>query len=296
MDFSIDVSSVLPAGVRVTEVVPRTSGALSTVWEVRLADGAPLIVKQYADRWRWKQAKEAYVYGLLADLPALPSVVRLDAERAVTVLTLVPGTPLSQTTLPPDAERDLFRQVGVIARAIHSVRQAEFGYLTTRIVDPERDNTAYMSRQFDKKLAEFTDLGGSPGTARRVSERLAADSDLFAWCAGAHLCHNDLHAGNVLVAPDGHGWRVTGIVDVENAIAADPLMDLAKTLQYESRHRSAGVLSGLLEGYGDLPGDAHERIALYRLYHALELWDWFASNGTTDPLDSIEDDIRQLAG
>lgn len=37
------------------------------------------------------------------------------------------------------------------------------------------------------------------------------------------------------------------------------------------------------------------RIGLYRLYHALELWDWFASIGDTAPLPGIAADIHALA-
>jgi hypothetical protein len=36
-------------------------------------------------------------------------------------------------------------------------------------------------------------------------------------------------------------------------------------------------------------------LALYRLYHALELWLWFASIGNTRPLPAIAHDIRALA-
>jgi hypothetical protein len=43
-------------------------------------------------------------------------------------------------------------------------------------------------------------------------------------------------------------------------------------------------------------GDAFaERLALYRLYHALELWDWFASLGRTAQLDSLAGDMRRIA-
>ena len=48
------------------------------------------------------------------------------------------------------------------------------------------------------------------------------------------------------------------------------------------------------EGYGPLPTDAEDRIEIYRIYHALELWDWFASIGQTDPLPGIADDIRRM--
>lgn len=89
--------------------------------------------------------------------------------------------------------------------------------------------------------------------------------------------------------------QVTGVVDVENALAGDPLLDLAKTDLYSFNGRPA-KLSGLLAGYGDPPGPGRwrERLALYRVYHALSLWAWFASIGTRGPLDGLADELRRL--
>ncbi|MEU4390778.1 hypothetical protein [Kribbella sp. NPDC023855] len=95
----------------------------------------------------------------------------------------------------------------------------------------------------------------------------------------------------MLVDP-GSG-QVRGFIDVENAIAADPLMDLAKTECYSIRG-DAGKLAGLIDGYGELPADWRARTTLYRLYHSLELWDWFKSIGTVDPLDSIASDLATI--
>jgi len=97
------------------------------------------------------------------------------------------------------------------------------------------------------------------------------------------------------VLVDPKTWQVRGFVDVENAIAADPLIDLAKT-DYYSIHDDKAKLDGLLDGYGELPSDWRERTTLYRLYHALELWDWFHSTATVDPLDSIAGDLRSILG
>lgn len=254
--------------------------------------GESLVVKRYGGESRWKQAKEVHVYSLLADVAGAPSVVNVDIEHGVTLITRVPGRPLAEA--PADAMRELYRQLGATQAAIHQVAQPAFGYLTTEVLDPAPHNTTYLTRQFDVKLAEFRARGGSPDVHRLASERVAERSGLFGLCDGPVLCHNDLHEANVLVALTEDGWRVTGFVDVENAIAADPLMDLAKTIQYELT-RSPAKVAGLLEGYGPLPASGLARIELYRLYHALELWDWFAEIGNTGPLDGIAADIRELA-
>ena len=93
--------------------------------------------------------------------------------------------------------------------------------------------------------------------------------------------------------PDGDRWRVSGFVDVENAVAGDPLIDLAKTIQYEFR-RPDDAFEALVDGYGPLGQDGPERISLYRVYHALELWDWFATIGSTAALGGIAASLRSL--
>lgn len=280
-------------GSEIAGVVPRSGGALSTVFEVLLLDQEPVIVKIYAAEWAWKQSKELFVYQLLTselgDL--IPSV--LHAEAAVesggsgfTVLTKVPGVPLSAAA--PTDWRATYVQIGKILHRIHQLHQPAFGYLTDHQIEPSTSNVEYMSRQFARKLREFKELGGDGGIHAALTQRVGTAGRVFDGCTTPRLCHNDFHEGNVLIE-DGAG-RVTGFVDVENAIAADPLMDLAKTDCYSIRG-NAEKMAGLLQGYGAKPPDFTARMDIYRIYHLLELWDWFASIGTTDPLDGIARDL-----
>ncbi|MEV0194546.1 aminoglycoside phosphotransferase family protein [Kitasatospora purpeofusca] len=296
------VREVFPEA-EVIELLPRTGGRLSTVYELRCADPAQsVILKVYAPEWAWKQAKEVHVYRILAGLGPLPvpRVLHHTPDgapdgRAVTVLGLLDGRPLSEASKDLDAEQipSFYREMGAALATIHQVGQEAYGYLTDRILDPRPDNGNYMRHQFAKKLAEFRTLGGDERLHDAVARRIERDGALFDNCRAAVLCHNDLHEGNVLVTT-GDATRVTGIIDVENAIAADPLIDLAKT-DYYALGRGEPERRALLAGYGPLPADAPERLDLYRLYHALELWDWFRSIGTEDPLDAIAADIARLA-
>jgi aminoglycoside phosphotransferase (APT) family kinase protein len=252
--------------------------------------GEALVLKRYVAESRWKQAKEVHVYSLLAGVAGVPTVVDVDTEHGVTVMTRVAGEPLSSLELPDAAMRDVYRQIGALLAAVHAIAQPAFGYLTTELLDPVPHNTAYMTERFATKLTEFAEFGGDPVVHRLASAWVAERSGLLGLCAAPALCHNDVHEGNVLV----DGGQVTGFIDVENSIAADPLMDLAKAVQYDLS-RSPVKVAGLLAGYGPLPANGLARIELYRLYHALELWDWFAEIGNTGPLDSIAADIRELA-
>ncbi len=284
-------------GTEIVEIIPRSGGQLSTVYEVLRTVGAPVIVKIYEPEWAWKQAKEVHVYGLLAKHlgDAVPEVIhaeRIDAEAgnpAFTVLTKIEGVPLSETE-PPEWKA-VYVQLGQLQAKIHRVPQPAYGYLTDEVLEPLPTNDAYMRRQFAKKLGEFNDLGGDPELSEQIAQYVEQHDGLFAANYAPTHCHNEFHEGNVLVDPET--WQVRGFIDVENAIAADPLMDLAKTECY-SIWGNADKLAGLVEGYGELPADWRARTTIYRLYHSLELWDWFKSIGTVDPLDSIAGDMAAV--
>jgi aminoglycoside phosphotransferase (APT) family kinase protein len=282
----------------VTDVVARTGGEVSAVYELRGAGCArPLIVKVYAPQWRPKLIKEVYVYRLLArhGIRHIPRVLHAAPHGvpalplAYTVMTLLDGRPLSE--LRDDlAGTDLagvYRQLGQLLAAVHRITQDHWGYLTTRVVDVKSTNTAYMTDQFARKLRVFDELGGTPALARAIARHVARHTDLFAACSGPVLCHNDFHDGNVLVSRSTGAvsderapgeWRVTGYVDVEGAVAADPLFDLARTDYYALRDDPT-KRDAFLSGYGPLPPDWADRIAIYQLHHALELWNWAAPTG-----------------
>jgi aminoglycoside phosphotransferase (APT) family kinase protein len=104
-----------------------------------------------------------------------------------------------------------------------------------------------MCAQFDRHLATCAahgevgrPAGRDPGSRRRRPAGVVHRGSLVP---------QRLHEGNVLVA---QSRGVTGFIDVENMIAADPMLDLAKTLQYD-RDRSPAKRAALLEGYGPLP-------------------------------------------
>lgn len=273
---------------RPLRVTPRTGGELSGVFEVA-STGAPVpvIIKVYAEKWAWKQPKELYVYGLLEPVIGWATPEIVDAQtaenptgHAFTVMSRLPGQPLSEveSQLDPAAVAAVYRQIGALAATVHTVAQPSFGYVVTQIVDPVSTNAQYMSRQFDQKLGAFRDAGGSPALADRIERRLKAEASVLAESKAASLCHNDLYEGNLLIEPVDDGWRLSGLVDVENALAGDPLMDLAKTDCYSIRG-DVTKFEALADGYGPALRAGEDRVELYRIYHTLDLCVWYHQIG-----------------
>ena len=283
----------------VREVVLRTGGEISAVYEVRCAD-RDLIVKIYPNVLTARLHKEVRVYELLRGSGAsCPEMVHWDVSRrdlphAYAVMTKVPGRPLSEVSggLPAEETAGLYREMGRTLRAMHGVRVERFGPIDG---PQESSNEAYVGGQLDLRLAQFTEFGGDPELHARLSAHVRDHRHLLTRCDAPVLCHNDFHERNVMVAEqDGPGspLRMTGVIDMENALGGDPLMDLART-DYFAVRGDAERQRHLFEGYGDLPGDWPERLAFYRLCHALEQWHWLATLGETAALPAIAEQLRE---
>ncbi len=281
---------------RVVSLEELHGGAISRVYGVACTDESSpdLVIKTYPELLHWKLAKEVFLYRYLAGnkhLP-VPRVLWHDDSRtivplAVLVLTRLDGQILQplEASLSDDDLFGLYAQMGRTLRHFHDVRMAAFGYLVGGgVKDPHASNDAYMLFQFDKKLREFRQCGGSEALAARMARHVAAGTHLLKASTLPVFCHDDFHTGNVLVRHEaGARWQLTGVVDVENAVAGDPLLDIAKTLLY-SVGESLPKRNGLLAGYGPIDRPQWQAaVDLYRMYHALEWWDWTASIGGTPP-------------
>jgi aminoglycoside phosphotransferase (APT) family kinase protein len=264
------------------------------------------MLKVYPESLHWKMQKEVNVCALLSGRlrTPVPYVLLADDTKSVIGLNFVLmnklGGAVLRTLEPalPDAELfSAYSQMGEVLRQIHRISMKSFGYIGPNGVwTAHASNRAYMSSQFENKLAEFAERGGDSALGDRLKDVVFERIDLLEACATAHLCHYDFHSGNILAEQKDDGsLRLSAVLDFESAIAADPLMDIAKALYYftaEDERKKAGLLAG----YGALDrADWQETLGLYRLYASLELWCWMAEIGNREPLASLAADLRRSA-
>ncbi|MBO4226196.1 phosphotransferase family protein [Bradyrhizobium neotropicale] len=279
-------------------------GEIAAVYEIGFVDRAhpSLVLKVYPDELHWKMQKEVTVIGLIQDRLSV-SVPRIlfadDSKRLLgqnfTLMTKLDGSELGklETTLVPAQRLSAYAQIGRLLREFHCISMEAFGYIGPKgIWTAHSTNQVYLTHQFQRKLKEFTDRGGTARLAQRVAGHFTDRAELLGACTHAVLCHNDLHAGNLLATVSNGSVLLTGVLDFEGALAGDPLMDVAKALYYldaESRH-------ALLEGYGATGRKCWaQTLDLYHLYFVLELWCWMAQIGNRPPLDQLALELERYS-
>jgi Ser/Thr protein kinase RdoA (MazF antagonist) len=271
------------AGLEIEDLAPMDGGTVHHLYELRASDGRAYVLKLYRGELSWKLDKETYLLDLVHRRLSIPVPEIVHTKPAVLVMTRLPGGPARFTEDDPVA---VSRQLGALLRELHTIELDGFGYIETRVTNPVQTNLEYMRRRVEAKLRN-----GPPHLREPIARYVADRESAFAGCETAVLCHNDAHDANVLV----ENGRITGLIDWENAVAADPVFDLAKSWAF-SDGRSEETLDALADGYGPLRPDWREALDLYVIDHLLELWVWFVSIGVTDPLPELEGYLTRRVG
>jgi aminoglycoside phosphotransferase (APT) family kinase protein len=288
---------------KVARVSALRQGEIGTVFAIDLLDDATgYVFKAYPESLRWKIAKELFVAGLRDGRLGVPTPRIVLAEEDFLVMTRLPGSDLisMEATLAPAPLISAYEQMGRAMREVHRIELKAFGYIASGgILQPADSNRIYMQAQFDRKLSGFAQLGGEPELARELSDYVADRLMLLDSCTSPRLVHYDFHTGNMLaerrVDPRGETIVLTGVLDWENAIAGDPLMDLAKTLAYSVRGDRTKH-AALLAGYGTIDRPRwRETVALYEFYGLIELWAWWTQIGDHQRARTLVPELKRFA-
>lgn len=291
-------------GCTVTAVTELHGGEIGAVYQVDFANQtSPLVLKVYPEALYWKMRKETNVCRQLAGRLGVPvpRILLADDSRSSIGLNYIVMSKLEghllgdiERTLTPPQLFAAYSQMGQLLREIHRVAMDSFGYIgPDGVWTAHASNHAYVTFQFDRKLADFARRGGNSMLCDRVKAFVAAHTPLLDGCRTASLCHFDFHAGNILALPANGAPRLSGLLDFEGAIAGDPLMDLAKAMYYFTA-ADAPKTEGLLDGYGTMERpDWQSTLALYRLYCTLELWCWMAEIGNHAALPRLTAELQR---
>jgi aminoglycoside phosphotransferase (APT) family kinase protein len=272
------------------------SGGSANVFRIDLDDRSAVVLKSFAAD-HVAPHRDAYAASLLADL-ALPTTRYLLIDESKTRLpfrfaltTYLNGEP-AETFAAHAAYPDLFRQIGALAKTLHSVKLPAFGELP-KPTNP--DNASHIRGFADYSFGRFVAYGG--GSKLAVTLRAIFDRD-FDRLAGAStqpvFAHDDLHPGNILVTEANGQLAISGLIDFGNAQASASVTDLAKTI-FICEHSAPGCAPAILEGYGSIDHPSpREALAMYTLLHRVTMWWWLRHIGALPSADTPNDIIPAL--
>jgi aminoglycoside phosphotransferase (APT) family kinase protein len=275
-------------GAEVTGVTELSGGTYNVVYGVDLAGGRRTVLKvapppgqpllTYETDLVWAEALY-YRRAGEAGLP-VPEVLALGLAgevlpREYVFVSRLPGRLLHEADLPSTVDTEIRRELGRLMAKQHAAPGEWFGYV-------RRDGHTRADRwsgSFATMVADILADGVRWDVAvpAGIPELVDRHRDLLDEVKTPALVHFDLWDGNVLIE-DG---RVTGLLDGERCMYADPLAELV-SLALRSPIED---VPGLLDGYGlpSLDPAQRKRITLYTIYLYLLMIVEGPSRGYTGP-------------
>lgn len=258
---------------QVTAAAPLDGGMFASTFRVDLSDGRRLVVKvTSADTSRLLRYEhgilgtEEAVYRRAEDRPDLlmPRVVHSDFSRTVLdgdalVVTFLDGS--LWNALPPldDATTAQVRHdLGGFMARLHTVTGDAFGYPAAVAGLSAPTWPEAFGLMVEALLADAEDWG-VPLPADALRAAVARHHAALAEVTVPRLVHADLWPGNLFLSPAATGssgdLRLSGVIDTERCLWADPLYELAGADQLGLGPVPPPIVAGYREAGGHLPVD-----------------------------------------
>jgi aminoglycoside phosphotransferase (APT) family kinase protein len=271
----------------------------------------PLVLKRYLDADNWKPRKEQAVFAHLRelDIPA-PEVLAVDTSCAdvpfVWSLTeRLPGVAWSAIAgaLGPAANERLYGELGDYLGRMHATTFDRFGDVglgesglavqpahqldhADGLVPAPYERWVDMHRDIVRTRLNL--MRGTPfeDLIPAVEEYVTRNEHLIEGDLRARLLHMDLHQGNILV----NCGAISGILDVEEAIAGHNEYDLMRTELANFRDAPPEYQASFLNGYQrhlSLDGGLEGRKPFYEVSRTLAWIQSLVLHGSAYPAEDL---------
>ncbi len=198
------------------------------------SDHGEVIVKAHRSPERHTQEVHAYRTWIPALGDRAPRLLATNDDPPAIVVTAVPGVPLAERQLDPEAEQDAYRHAGQLLAALHAAGPPRL----------EPDWTAWLA----ERAEYWIHRAGGQITASRRSEiraHMRALRDLAP--VSARPCHLDFMPRNMIYSDD----RVVRLIDLEHSRYDLPARDLVRLATRIWPHHP-DLADSFLDGYGSL--------------------------------------------
>jgi Ser/Thr protein kinase RdoA (MazF antagonist) len=201
-----------------------------------------VIVKQHRSQERHRQEMNAYRTWIPALGNRAPRLLAATDDPPSVVITAVPGLPLDQRTLAPEAERNAYRQAGRLLKTLHAAGPPRL----------EPDWTAWLAERAEYWIHRVGDRI-TPGYRAEVRAHMRALQDLAP--LPAMPCHLDFMPRNMIYGEDG----VVRLIDFEHSRYDLPARDLVR-LATRIWPLRQDLRESFLDEYGQLTEADHEML------------------------------------
>lgn len=208
-------------------------GIINENYDIKIKNPRKNLILRIYPNDEWKAKKEAYIYNLISkkiNVP-VPTVYAVDVSKrilpnAYSLLSKIEGNELN-IVYKKTKNKKLAKQAGEILAKIHTIKFPYFGWIMGDNIQPKFNKWQdFIFYDLNEKIDKLSKI-------RNVSKRIITKSleyiddkkELLKINSRPCLLHKDYHSSHILADKE----NITGIIDVEWAIAGHNELDLIKS-------------------------------------------------------------------
>jgi len=222
----------------------------------------------------WKAAKEEFVYKLMTEVGIpVPDINVVDTSKKIigkcfSIMSKIGGMRID-AAYRKYRDKKIWEQAGELLARIHKVKLEKFGWIVGRNVNPAFDTWQdFVWYDINQKLKNMKMLKEINSLRKKIEAFLNTYGYLLDVPNKSSLVHKDYHSSHILVDKN----KITGIIDVEWAIAGHKENDFVKLEQWV--FPKLNIRNEFFEGYlkfGSVSDDYKDRMQLYELWHYISM-------------------------
>lgn len=284
-------------GDKVAHIERKDLGEVNAVYFAILGGGTEVVIRVSPKEKVWSAfPQEAWAFQKCRAVGVpTPEVLAVEAKpedfpEPYMITKRIPGVSGESGGLTEEQKLEVLNQLGHYLRLIHTIKIPGFGWL-------KPEGQGYRGR-FDSLWAFILSFFGPEFSGNRLPEgkleefkcRFEDSKDLFD-LKEASLVHGDMSLKNVIV----EGTKVTGVLDMENVKAHDPIFDFA-WLDFWVNGQGP-YLEALKRGYGDsaiFSDNFEKRMLLYELTLVISTLRYFEERGFADRIKKMFERIARI--
>jgi aminoglycoside phosphotransferase (APT) family kinase protein len=252
-------------------------GTYNSTYRVDIGAERPIILRVAPEPARQSRAEHEWMRNEHASAPyfapiaaLLPRTLAIDFThdligRDYLFQTLLEGVPAPEglSAYPRSQWASFYREMGTIARSIHTVRGEHFG----PVAGPWFATwSEALIAGFEDIAADLDDVGVDATDVREVATLVVRNRSVLDEITEPRLLHGDLWTVNLMIAPGAPEPTITGVFDCDRTMWGDPQADWPI---FRASQRPGTERDAFWETYGPLASTpaAKQRALFYQARH-----------------------------
>jgi len=263
------VSNVF-SGSSILKIKKLKKGMINENYEISIKNPKKKLVLRIYPKDEWKAKKEEFLYNLISrktDVP-VPKVHMADISKKILPKAFILYSKIEGENLDiyykKTKDTKVMAKAGEIIAKIHSIKFPSYGWIMGKKIEPRFSRWSdFMSYDIDEKLSKLSKIKKFPkDMIYRIIDYFIENKNLLNIKKEPCLLHKDYHFSHIFVK-DG---RISGIIDMEWAIAGHSELDLAKSkwFMFEKFPEIANQFLDGYKRYGDISIKFGKREKMYR--------------------------------